>query len=167
MKTCLAICAGMLLLVVPAGAIPQTFQQPTNLFIRSAGMSFEDFASEPESWDAKAGLKGHWVAHGDTLKLTESAVVFGIAADEITAQTKDGQVQSFRVVFRAGAKIAGQVGSVDLAERVKANVRAFTGDSGTVASGGGAAFKYKAVTITLSSSPAKGGLDVVVEFKRG
>jgi hypothetical protein len=165
MKTYFAICAGMLLLVASARAIPQTFQTP-NVFLRSTGMNFEDFASDPGSWDAADGLKGHWAGQGDTLKLTESAAVFGIAADEITAQKKDGRVQSFRVVFRTGAKKAGQVGRVDL-EQVKANVRAFTGDSGTVASGGGAAFKYKSVTITLSSNPTQHGMDVVVEFKRG
>ena len=161
MKTCFATFAGVLLWVVSAGAIPQTITTP-NIFIRSAGMNFEDFASEPDSWDAKSGLKGHWEAHGDTLKLTESATVFGVAADEITAQQKDGQVQSFRVVYRGGTRKAGK--AADLAAQVMTNVRAFTGDFGTADSGGGATFKYKAVTITLSSGP---GHEVVVEFKRG
>lgn len=162
MKTCLATCACALLLVVSAGAIPQTFQQPTNVFLRTAGVNFEDFASDPDSWDARTGLKGHWAAHGEILTLTDSAAVFGVAADSVTAQQKDGQVESFRVLFRAGDKKSGK--PADLGEQLTANVRAFTGDSGTKLSGGGATFKYKTVTITLWSGS---GRDVVVEFKRG
>jgi hypothetical protein len=161
MKTCLASCAGVLLLVVSAGAIPQTFQQPTNLFIRSTGMNFEDFASDPDSWDAKAGLKGHWEVHGDHLKLTESADVFGIPADEITAEQKDGRVQNFRVVFRRQKSKSGRM--TETMERVTANVRAYTA-VGAAWSGNRATFKYKAVNITLDPGPDGG---VVVEFKRG
>ena len=124
-------------------------------------MSFEDFASDPDSWDAKAGLKGHWVAHGDTLQLTESAAVFGVAADEITAQQKNGRVQSFRVVFHAGDRKTGK--PADIAGQLSANLRAFTGDSGVQLAGGGAVFKYKAVTITLRPGS---GREVVLEFTR-
>ena len=71
-------------------------------------------------------------------------------------------MESFRVLFRAGDKKAGK--PADLEGQLTANVRAFTGDSGTKLSGGGATFKYKAVTITLWTGT---GRDVLVEFKRG
>jgi hypothetical protein len=69
------------------------------------------------------------------------------------------------VLFLVGNKKVG--GASDLAGQVLANMRAFTGDSGTgVPGGGGATFKYKAVTMTLSFSRTR-PVVVVVEFKRG
>jgi len=160
MKTILSTWACALLLVVTAWSIPQTFGG--NTFARSAGASFEQFASDPAAWNSGAGLKGHWAAQGDALTLTDSAVVFGVEADQITAQRLDGQVQSFRVAFRNRGK-QGSRKPVDLLAQLTANLRTFTGDSGTRLAGGGTTFKYKTITITLS--PGSGG-EVVAEFKR-
>jgi hypothetical protein len=165
MKTSLVTCACALLLVVSVWAIPQTFQQGPNLFAQRVGMSFEQFASEPAAWEGGgAALKGTWQTKGDTLTLTDSASVFGVAADEITAQQQDGRVQSFRVVFRASEKKKMPGKPADLSGQLKANMRAFTGEEGQESSAGLTTFKYKAVTITLRSVS---GHEVVVEFKRG
>ena len=164
MKTSLVTCACAILLVVSVWAIPQTFQQGPNLFGQKVGMSFEQFASEPAAWEGGDALKGNWQTHGDTLTLTDSAAVFGIAADEVTALRQDGRVQSFRVVFRASEKQKTHGKAADLSGQLKANVRAFTGEEGQDSSAGLTTFKYKAVTITLRSVS---GQEAVVEFKRG
>ena len=123
MKTLLACGAALGLLGLSARGIPQTFG--SNQFLNSAGVSFEQFAADPTAWNDTAALKGHWQAHGDTLTLTDSAAVFGVPADEVTAKQQDGQVQSFRVVFRAKDK-HGNAQPADLLAQVTANVRAFT-----------------------------------------
>jgi len=160
MKTPFACCVALRLFSLFALGIPQTFG--TNQFLTSAGVSFEQFAADPAAWADSTALKGHWEAHGDTLTLADSAAVFGVAADEVTAKQRDGQVQSFRVVFRGKDK-HGNATLANLLARVTANVRAFTGDAGTSAPGGGTVFKYKAVTITLRSGS---GQEVVAEFAR-
>jgi hypothetical protein len=71
------------LLALSALGIPQTFG--TNQFLNTAGVSFEEFATDPAAWGDASALKGHWAARPDTLTLHDSAVVFGITAAEVTA----------------------------------------------------------------------------------
>ncbi|MDR3405350.1 MAG: hypothetical protein P4L99_22845 [Chthoniobacter sp.] len=160
MKTLLSAGAAFGLLALSALGIPQTFQQ--NQFLVRTSITFEQFATDPDAFGDAAALKGQWEAHGDTLTLTDSADVFGIPADQVTAQQQNGHVQSFRVVFRTKDKHSGGK-SVDLFTQVTANVRAFTGDAGTNVSSGTTVFKYKSVTITLRSGS---GHEVVAEFTR-
>jgi hypothetical protein len=161
MKAILLSCAWALSWVVSAGAIPQTFQQPANLFVRAAGVNFEDFATDPGAADAATGLKGHWTAQGETLTLTETAVVFGIAADTITATEKDGHIGQYVVSYRGTDQKTGK--PRDIAAPLMANIRAFTGDSGRKEAGQ-MAFNYKGVLIRVSLKPP--GYDAVVTFIR-
>jgi hypothetical protein len=160
MKTFLICGAAMGWLAVSALGIPQTFQ--TNVFLNTAGVTFEQFATGPEAWGDATALKGHWNARGDTLTLVDQAAVFGVSADEVTARQQDGHVQSFRVVFRGKEKRAGAK-PADLRAQVTANVRAFTGESGTTNHDGAMVFKFKDVTITLRSGQ---GREVVAEFTK-
>jgi len=158
MKTLLLCGAALGLLGLSVLGIPQTFNN--NQFLNTAGVSFEQFAADPAAWGDVSALKGHWEAHGDRLTLTDSAAVFGVDADEVTAKQQDGQVQSFRVVFRGKANRAGGK-VVDVFGPLLANIRAFTGDSGIGQSQGFVTFFYKTVQITVFS-----GDRVAVEFKR-
>jgi hypothetical protein len=160
MKTLLGCGTALGLLGLSAFGIPQTFQGPTTFVVRTS-LTFEQFATDPGAWGESSALKGDWKAQGDTLTLSDSADVFGIAADEVTARQQDGHVMSFRAVFRAKEKHPGGK-SADLLRQLTANVRAFTGDTGT-SGAGGTVFKYKGVTITLR---AGSGHDVVAEFTR-
>jgi len=160
MKKLLSSGAALGLLALSALGIPQTFQQTQ--FLNTAGVSFEEFAADPAAWADSAALKGHWEANGDTLTLSESAAVFGITADQVTAQKHDGHVQSFRVVFRTKDKHAGGK-PVDLSAQLKANIQAFTGESGIDHYAGYTTFKYKSVTITLRFVSSH---EVVAEFTR-
>jgi hypothetical protein len=157
MKTLLAYGAALGLLSLPALGIPQTIQTP--FLVAGTNLTFEQLATDPGSWGATSALKGNWKTQGDQLTLSDAVAVFGIAADEITAQQQDGQVQSFRVVFRPKHT---SVNSADLLNKVTANVRAFTGNAGTKA-GTATVFKYKGVLITLRSGS---GHEVVAEFTR-
>jgi hypothetical protein len=159
MKMLLTCGAVLGLLGLSVLGIPQTFG--TNQFLNTAGVSFEEFAADPAAWGAAAVLKGHWAARLETLTLTDSAVVFGITADQVTAKLVDGQVQSFRVVFRAKDKRAGGK-QADLPAQVRANVQAFTGERGLESDSGQITFQFKTVTITLYPSTR----EVVAEFKR-
>ncbi len=148
------------LLALSVLAIPQTFG--TNQFLNTAGVSFEEFATDPAAWGDASTLKGHWEAHGDTLTLSDSVAVFGIDADEVTARLVDGHVQSFRVVFRAKDRRAdGQ--RADLSAQVRGNVQAFTGDHGLDHYAGFTTFKYKTVALTLRYPSSR---EVVAEFTR-
>lgn len=158
MKTLLTCSASLGLLSLSAMGIPQTFQGP-NTFVVRTSLTFEQFATDPAAWGETSALKGDWKTQGDTLTLNDSADVFGIPADQVTARQQEGHVLSFQVVFRA--KRAGGA-PTDLLSRVTANVRAFTGESGTKA-GGAMVFKYKGVTITLRSGS---GHEVIAEFTR-
>ncbi|EDY18903.1 hypothetical protein CfE428DRAFT_3561 [Chthoniobacter flavus Ellin428] len=155
MKTLLALGVALGLPSLSALGIPQTIQSP--VLVVGTNLTFEQLATDPGSWGATSSLKGNWKTQGDTLTLGDPVAVFGIAADEITARQQDGQVQSFRVVFRPKEKSTG-----NLLSRVAANVRAFTGNAGTKA-GDTTVFKYKGVTITLRSGAAH---EVVAEFTR-
>lgn len=143
------------MLGLSALGIPQTIQSP--LLVVGTNLTFEQLATDPGSWGATNALKGNWKTQGDRLTLSDPVAVFGIPADEISAQQQDGQVQSFRVVFRPKEKSAG-----NLLSRVTANVRAFTGNAGTKTSDA-TVFKYKGVMITLRSGT---GHEVVAEFTR-
>jgi hypothetical protein len=159
MKAFLATLAGALCWVATAGAIPQTIQSPVNIFVRSAGVNFEDFATDPASEDAATGLKGRWTTKGDTLTLSESATVFGIPAEKITATRKDGRIGTFTVTFRNTDKKTGK--RQDIAGQLLANVRAYTGDSGQKNTGR-VTFDYKGVLIVVDFAGAPDG--AVVEF---
>lgn len=155
MKSFLACGAALGLLGLSALGIPQTIQTPT--LVVGTNLTFEQLATDPGSWGATSALKGNWKTQGDTLTLSDSVAVFGIAADEITAQQQDGQVKSFRVVFRPKEKHAG-----NLFSQVTANVRAFTGEAGA-RTGSATVFKYKGIAITLRTGS---GHEVVAEFTR-
>ncbi len=158
MKT-LSTCGVFLwLLAAFAQAIPQTVGTG---FFGVAGVQFEQFATDPETWEAGAQIKGHWEKRGDALALADSATVFGLVADEVTAERKGDQIQTIRVVFRPKEKRGGK--PADLLGQVTANVRAFTGDMGTSGSSAGTVFKYKAVTITLRADAGRGA---ILEFTR-
>ena len=155
MKMLLARGAALGLLSLSALGIPQTIQSPT--LVVGTSLTFEQLATDPGSWGATSALKGNWKTQGDTLTLSDPVAVFGVAADEITARQQDGQVLSFRVVFRPKEKHTG-----NLLSQVTTNVRTFTGNSGTK-TGDATVFKYKGVTITLRSGS---GREVVAEFTR-
>jgi len=142
-----------------AVAIPQTITP--NGFLRVAGVLFEQFATDPATWDGNADLKGHWETQGNISTLQDSAAVFGISADRITVEQEDGHVRSIRVVFSASPKQGAR--RTDLLRQVKANVQAFTAEAGSPGSGGAIAYRYKTLTITLRSGA---GGDVVVDFTR-
>lgn len=161
MKTLLVSSAIAGLLGASVLGIPQTFQ--SNQFLVGTGLAFEDFAVEPATWADNSGLKGRWEAHGESLTLLDTAAVFGIPADEVSALVRDGYVQSFRVVFRDKEKQPG-ANSKDLLGLVTSNIWAYTRDAGTNVAGGGKVFHHKRVTITLRANSPR---EVVVEFTHG
>lgn len=90
----------------PALGIPNVV---TGGFFNMAGMRFEDFAKRPQTWKQDAPLEGKWEIWNDPaitgrdielLKLSLSAIVFGVPASEVTAQRREGQNVRFSVVFR-------------------------------------------------------------------
>ncbi|MGY8643263.1 MAG: hypothetical protein ACKVJU_19480 [Verrucomicrobiales bacterium] len=106
----LMVAMGMLFCVTFSLAIPNSvggFQNP-------AGMRFEEFAIKPDSWKRDAKLLGTWEMWSDSsvkfsenievLKLSLSAVVFGVKAEEVTVYRHDKIVQKFRVDFEDDAK---------------------------------------------------------------
>ncbi|MDC0311701.1 hypothetical protein OAM04_00605 [bacterium] len=106
----LVVAMGMFFCVTFGLAIPNSvggFQNP-------AGMRFEEFAIKPDSWKRDAKLLGTWEIWSDSsikssenievLKLSLSAIVFGLKAEEVTAYRKEETVQKFRVDFADGAK---------------------------------------------------------------
>jgi hypothetical protein len=163
MKSLVAALGAVLAITASARAIPQNFNQG-NAFLLQNGVAFEQAAANPAAWENAADLKGKWTKRGaTTLVLAESAVVFGVQADEITAERSGDQLQSIRVVFREKTA-AGRAGkSSDLLGQVMTNVQVFTGNDGRSVKDGGTAFSYKALTITVRRGHSH---EVTVEFTR-
>ena len=167
MKSIIVSLAVTVVLAAGALGIPQTFNQgvfPGNVFLLRNGVAFEQVAGDPANWAKAADLTGRWAKRGaTTLVLEDAAVVFGVPADEITAERSGDAVQSMRVVFHEKAAKGGAGKAPDLLAQVTANVRAFTGDDGAGAKGGGTVFKHKTLTITVRRGKAR---EVIAEFAR-
>ena len=77
-------------------------------------MNFEDFIATVAPWGQDAPLKGQWApvtseGRKQTLRLKESAVVFGLAAKEVTIEKEDGKLVLAKVSFVDEKKGAGNL----------------------------------------------------------
>ena len=112
-------------LVRPAPALPNTIGG--NGFLGAANMNFEDFIATVAPWGKDAPLKGEWapvLSEGkkQTLKLKQTAVVFGLAAKEVTVEKEDGKLVLAKVSFVDEKKGAG-----NLSVRLRRAIAAWAG----------------------------------------
>ena len=167
MKTCLSVCASLLLLLEYSSAIPQRVSG----FLGAAGMPFEQFAMAGETWAPGADLKGKWNARVEkapakdgieTLDLAIDADVFGIPAAKVSAERAGGVVRRFIVRYDE-AKLTGGVRAKggNLFARVTANLQAMAGVPTSKSPGGELTFHHDAATIVARHEGAR---EVVVEF---
>jgi hypothetical protein len=143
-------------------AIPQNFSTG-GVFALRAGMRFEEFAAEKETWSS-GKLKGDWsgTEDGGEQTLQDEAVVFGLPAQEIKVERSSGRVGRFLVRFRSES---GKAAKGRLFDRVAQNVRSFTGDSGKSAGREAQSFRHQSgVLITVRNKSAD---QVEVEFRPG
>jgi hypothetical protein len=123
-------------------------------FINFAGMRFENFAEQAETWKPGAKLPGKWENWQDpknqdsgitVFRLNLTADVFGIRASQVKAQIKNGQVLRFEVVFdKRSTK------SASLVNQLATNIGSFTGDRGGADS---KSFNHKKINIQLRDDP--------------
>lgn len=123
-------------------------------FINFAGMRFENFAEQAETWKPGAKLPGKWENWKDpknqdsgilVYRLSLTADVFGIRASQVKAQIKNDRVLRFEIVFdQPSAK------SASLVNQLATNIGTFTGDSGGEDS---KSFNHKKINIRLRDDP--------------
>jgi hypothetical protein len=157
MKTLFASVAAACAFAGAAIAIPQTFGIG-NGFFGATGQQFEDFAIAAVGPGAE--LKGKWapVRGGDgKRRLDVTAVVFGVQASEVTAETSANGGTKYRVLYRAADDRKRGRQAASLRERVAAGIRSYTGADA------GKPVPYKGALVTLAEG-AKG--DVSVEITK-
>ena len=98
-----------------------------NGFLGAAGMSFEDFIAGTDAWGRVAALKGDWVPAAtkgprQTLRLAQTAVVFGLPAKEVTVDKENGLLVLATVRYVEEKKDAG-----NLAVRLRRAIAAWAG----------------------------------------
>ena len=122
----LVACAFLLGSARPARALPNSIGG--NGFLGAANMNFEDFIASVAPWGKDAPLKGDWTpvtsgGKSETLKLKQTAVVFGLAAQEVTINKEDGALRSARIRFVDEKKGGGG----NLAVRLRRAISAWAG----------------------------------------
>ncbi len=98
-----------------------------NGFLGAAGMPFEDFIAGTDAWGRAAALKGDWVPAStkgprQTLRLVQTAVVFGLPAKEVTVDKENGLLVLATVRYVEEKKDAG-----NLAVRLRRAIAAWAG----------------------------------------
>ena len=167
MKTILALLSSIALLADTASAIPQRVSNGG--FFGAVGMAFEQYVATVAVWSPGAELKGPWkpsdkpakAAGVETLVLGTDALVFGIAAAQVSVERVNGAARRFTVLFTEGKTKDGKPSAGGLYDRVLANITALAGDAKSVSASGERTFRHEAALITARKS---GGKEVIVEF---
>lgn len=101
----------VLILIGEVVAIPNSTGVTTFNF--RANMRLEDFVAREVVWQEDAKLAGDWELWKDdevkdssieVLHLLNSAIVFGVEAEEVTVQRRDNQILAFKLVFEPKKK---------------------------------------------------------------
>jgi len=128
-----------------------------NGFLGAAGMPFEDFIAGTDAWGREAALKGDWVPAGaqgprQTLRLVQTAVVFGLPAKEVTVDKENGLLVLATVRYVEAKQDAGS-----LVVRLR---RAIAAWAGVDFAEGTSALVAKGLTFEVTGTASKAAVEV-------